>query len=33
MVPGLDGHASARFEEMLERYSGYIARERAQATS
>ncbi len=33
VVPGLDGHASARFEEMLERYSGYIARERARATS
>jgi hypothetical protein len=26
--PGLDGHAAERLETMLERYSGYIARER-----
>jgi hypothetical protein len=27
---GLDGHAAERFEVMLGRYSGYIARERAR---
>jgi hypothetical protein len=31
LVPRLDGHASARFEAMLERYSGYIARERSRS--
>jgi len=30
VVPGLDGHASARFQAMVERYSGYIARERSR---
>jgi hypothetical protein len=33
LVPGLDAHVFARFEAMVERYSGYIARERARATS
>jgi hypothetical protein len=28
--PGLDGYASERFEEMVGRYAGYIARERAR---
>jgi hypothetical protein len=32
LVPGLDAHACARFGAMVERYSGYIARERARAT-
>ena len=27
---GLDGHAAARFDEMVSRYSGYIARERTR---
>jgi hypothetical protein len=27
---GLDGHAAARFDEMVGRYSGYISRERAR---
>jgi hypothetical protein len=27
---GIDGHAAERFEEMLSRYAGYIARERAR---
>lgn len=31
VVPALDAHASARFEAMIERYSSYIARERARA--
>lgn len=31
IVPELDEHASARFETMLERYSGFIARERARS--
>jgi hypothetical protein len=30
---GLDGHASERFEEMRRRYAGFIARERARATT
>ena len=33
LEPGLDGHASARLEAMVERYSGYIARERARPAS
>jgi hypothetical protein len=28
--PELDAHAAARLDEMLERYAGYIARERAR---
>ena len=28
---GLDGHASARLSEMLERYAAFIARERARS--
>lgn len=31
VTPELDGHASARLQEMLKRYSGFIARERARA--
>jgi hypothetical protein len=27
---GVDGYAAERFEAMLERYAGYIARERAR---
>jgi len=27
---GIDGHAAQRFEEMLSRYAGYIARERTR---
>jgi hypothetical protein len=27
---GIDGHAGQRFEEMVSRYAGYIARERAR---
>jgi hypothetical protein len=30
IVPELDGHAARRFQTMLERYSDYIARERAR---
>ncbi len=30
---GLDGHASERFEEMRQRYAGFIAREQARATA
>jgi hypothetical protein len=33
VVPELDGHAAARFGAMTQRYSGYIARERARPTS
>jgi hypothetical protein len=29
---GLDGHAAERFDQMRERYAGYIARERARET-
>jgi hypothetical protein len=32
LAPSLDGYASSRFEAMIERYSGYIARERARPT-
>ena len=28
--PELDGHAASRFDEMLSRYAGFIARERAR---
>ena len=28
--PGIDGYAAERFEAMLSRYAGYIARERAR---
>jgi hypothetical protein len=31
--PELDGHAFARLEAMRERYSGYIARERARGSA
>lgn len=33
VVPELDGHAAARFQAMVERYSGYIARERARTST
>jgi hypothetical protein len=32
LAPSLDGYASSRFEAMIERYSGYIAREGARPT-
>jgi hypothetical protein len=32
LSPALDGHASARLDEMRERYAAYIARERARAS-
>jgi hypothetical protein len=33
LSPDLDGHASERFEEMVARYSGFIARERSRLAS
>jgi hypothetical protein len=33
LSPTLDGHAFERFEEMVERYSGFISRERARLAS
>ncbi len=30
LAPDLDGHASERFQEMVERYAGFIARERSR---
>lgn len=30
VVPELDGHAAGRFDEMMQRYSGFIARERSR---
>jgi hypothetical protein len=33
LSPGLDGHASERLEEMLERYAAFIARERSRLAS
>ena len=33
LSPDLDGHASERFQAMVERYSGFIARERSRLGS